>query len=90
MSVFPIISGSPFLRSYFTSVGVGKIHMGGMEGWKGCLMGCGNELVVDSFRTSEWSSRCHCFMSCLEYLVYILRAGRSCRIFLASSGLKLK
>jgi hypothetical protein len=31
VSVFPVMSGSPFLRSYFTSVGVGQICMGGME-----------------------------------------------------------
>jgi len=31
VSVFPMMSGSPFLRFYFTSVGVGQICMGGME-----------------------------------------------------------
>ena len=53
-------------------------------------MGCGNELVADSFTTFGWSSRCQRFMSCLEYLVCILQARRFCRIFLVSSCLKLK
>ena len=31
MSVFPMISGGPLLRSYFALVGVGQLCMGGME-----------------------------------------------------------
>ena len=31
VSVFPMISGGPLLRSYFALVGVGQLCMGGVE-----------------------------------------------------------